>query len=89
MDVFLRTNAPKIKVIRPQASYLLWLDCREMGLPQAELNDFFVDKAYLAVNDGVSFGEEGRGFMRLNIASPRSIIEQAMKQLAEAYRCMQ
>ena len=89
VDDFLRTNAPKIKVIRPQASYLLWLDCREMGLTQAELNDFFVDKAHLALNDGVSFGEEGRGFMRLNIASPRSIIEQAMKQLAEAYRCMQ
>ena len=85
VDEFLRANAPKIKVIRPQASYLLWLDCREMGLTQAELNDFFVDKAHLALNDGVSFGEEGRGFMRLNIASPRSIIEQAMKQLAEAY----
>jgi ribosome-binding ATPase YchF (GTP1/OBG family) len=89
VDDFLRANAPKIKVIRPQASYLLWLDCREMGLTQAELNDFFVDKAHLALNDGVSFGEEGRGFMRLNVASPRSILEQAMKQLVDAYRCMQ
>ena len=86
VDAFLKEHAPKVKVIRPQASYLVWLDCREMGLSQEALNDFFVDKAHLALNDGVSFGEEGRGFMRLNVASPRSVIEQAMKQLAEAYQ---
>ena len=86
VDAFLKENAPKIKVIRPQASYLVWLDCREMGLSQEALNDFFVDKAHLALNNGLAFGEEGRGFMRLNVASPRSVLEQAMKQLAEAYR---
>ena len=85
VDAFLKAHAPKIKAIRPQASYLVWLDCRDMGLPQEALNDFFVDKAHLALNDGLAFGEEGRGFMRLNVASPRSILEQAMKQLAEAY----
>ena len=56
-----------------------------MGLPQEALVDFFVDKAHLALNDGTSFGKEGEGFMRLNVASPRSVLEQAMKQLAEAY----
>lgn len=86
VDEFTKQNTPKIKVIRPQASYLVWLDCREMGLSQEVLNDFFVDKAHLALNDGTSFGKEGEGFMRLNIASPRSILEQAMKQLAEAYK---
>ena len=85
VDEFLKKNAPKINVIRPQASYLVWLDCRELGLSQEELNAFFVEKAGLALNDGAMFGEEGVGFMRLNIASPRSVIEQAMKQLAEAY----
>ena len=86
MDEFLKANAPKLKVIRPQASYLIWLDCREMGLSQEELNRFFVEEAHLALNDGAMFGEEGVGFMRLNIASPRSVIEQAMRQLAEAYQ---
>lgn len=86
VDEFLKSNAPKIKVIRPQASYLIWLDCREMNLSQEALNDFFVDKAHLALNDGAMFGEEGTGFMRLNIASPRSVIEKAMHQLAEAYQ---
>ena len=85
VDAFTREHTPKIKVIRPQASFLVWLDCREMGLPQEALVDFFVDKAHLALNDGTSFGKEGEGFMRLNVASPRSVLEQAMKQLAEAY----
>lgn len=86
VDGFLKQNTPKIKVIRPQASFLLWLDCREMGLPQEALNDFFVDKAHLALNDGTSFGIEGTGFMRMNIASPRTILEKAMNQLADAYQ---
>ena len=73
VDAFTREHTPKIKVIRPQASYLIWLDCREMGLSQK------------ALNDGVAFGKEGEGFMRLNIASPKSVLEQAMRQLAEAY----
>ena len=88
VDAFLKAHASKIKAIRPQASYLVWLDCREMGLSQEALNDFFVDKAHLALNDGLAFGEEGRGFMRLNVASPRSVLEQAMKQLAEAYEVL-
>ena len=88
VDNFLKTHAPRIKAIRPQASYLVWLDCRELGLNQEALNDFFADKAHLALNDGAMFGKEGTGYMRLNVASPRSVIEQAMKQLAEAYQAM-
>ena len=85
VDAFTREHTPKIKVIRPQASFLVWLDCREMGLSQEALVDFFVDKAHLALNDGTAFGQEGTGFMRLNVASSRSVLEQAMKQLKEAY----
>ena len=86
VDAFLKEHTPKIKALRPQASFLLWLDCREMGLSQEALNDFFVDKAHLALNSGTAFGEEGEGFMRLNVASPRSVLEQALKQLKEAYK---
>ncbi len=88
VDVFTKQNTPKIKVIRPQASYLVWLDCREMECSQEDLVDFFVDKAHLALNDGVSFGAEGEGFMRLNVATPRSVLERAMSQLLEAYKAM-
>ena len=85
VDQFLKQHMPKIKAVCPHASFLVWLDCRAMNLSQAELNDFFVDKAHLALNNGEDFGPDGVGFMRLNIASPRSVIEQAMHQLLDAY----
>ena len=86
VDGFLKEHMPKIKAMRPQASFLVWLDCRELQLSQPELVKFFVEGAGLALNDGASFGKEGEGFMRLNVASPRCVLQQAMNQLEEAYR---
>ena len=83
-DAFLSEYIPDIKMIRPQASYLVFLDCRTLGLNQKELVDLFVDGAHLALNDGTMFGKEGEGFMRLNVACPRSVLEKALKQLKEA-----
>ena len=88
VDSFLKNNTPKIKAIRPMASYLIWLDCRELGLNHDELNSFFADKAGLALNDGEMFGREGAGFMRMNVGTQRSVLERAMKQLAEAYKTL-
>ena len=88
VDSFLKENAPKIKAIRHMASYLIWLDCRELGLNHEELNSFFVDKAGLALNDGEMFGREGAGFMRMNVGTQRSVVELAMNQLAEAYKTL-
>ena len=76
---------PLIKAIRPQASYLVFLDCRELGFNQEELVDFFVDKAHLALNDGAMFGKEGIGFMRINAGCPRVILQKALSQLEAAY----
>jgi len=76
---------PKIKPIRPDASYLVFLDCRELELDQPSLVDFFVDGAHLALNDGSIFGKEGRGFMRMNVACPRSVLVKALSQLEGAY----
>lgn len=75
---------PGIKPLRPQASFLMWLDCRDLGLSHDALVDLFVNKARLALNDGEMFSPGGEGFMRLNVASPRSVIEQAMRQLESA-----
>lgn len=83
-DAFLSEYIPNIKMIRPQASYLVFLDCRTLGLNQKELVDLFVDGAHLALNNGTMFGKEGEGFMRLNVACPRSMLEKALKQLKEA-----
>ena len=86
VDHYLKQHTPKIKAILPQASFLIWLDCRELGFTQKELNDFFIEGAHLALNDGEMFGKEGIGFMRLNVATPRSILEKAMSQLGTAYQ---
>lgn len=84
MEQYLATSLPQVGMIRPQASYLVFLDFRKLGLSQAELNKLIVDKARLALNDGAMF--EGEGFMRLNAASPRSVIEEAMRRLSDALR---
>lgn len=85
LDAYLKEYMPKIRAVIPQASYLVFLDCRELNLRQPELIDFFVDKAHLALNDGAIFGKEGVGFMRMNVACPRSILERALEQLRDAY----
>ena len=82
-ESYLKENIPAIKVIRPQASYLIFLDCRELGLAQNDLNQLFVEDAHLALNTGTTFGKEGEGFMRLNVACPRTILVQALEQLKE------
>lgn len=75
---------PQIKPLRPQASFLIWLDCRELHLNHNELISLFTDKAHLALNDGEMFGQGGEGYMRMNIGTPRSIVEKAMEQLRRA-----
>lgn len=84
VDEFIKTNLPKIKVYPPQASFLLWLDCRKLNLSQEELTHLFQDKAGLALNDGSIFGPGGEGHMRLNIGCPRSVLDKAMKALKKA-----
>jgi cystathionine beta-lyase len=75
---------PGVKFIRPEASFLAWLDCHDLGLSHDELIDLFINKAHLALNDGAMFGAEGDGFMRLNLGAPRSLIYSALAGLADA-----
>lgn len=81
-------HIPKIKTYAPDATYLMWLDCRELGLTNAELHDFMIRKAKLGLNDGCSFGRSLNGYMRLNAACPRSVLRQAMQQLEEAVNAL-
>lgn len=83
-ETFCAKNIPQIRSIRPQASFLVWLDCTALGLDHDQLIDLFVNKAHLALNDGAMFGVGGEGFMRLNVASPRSVIIKSLKALQEA-----
>ncbi|MBP5420497.1 MAG: PatB family C-S lyase [Bacteroidales bacterium] len=81
---FCAQNIPQIKALRPQASFLVWLDCRGLKLSHRQLVSLFVDKAGLALNDGALFGEEGAGYMRLNVGCPQQTIEEALTRLQKA-----
>ena len=83
---FFADNIPQIKPLKPQASFLVWLDCRALGLEHDSLVDLFVNKARLALNDGETFNPGGEGFMRLNVAVPRAVLREAMERLKEATR---
>ena len=81
---FCAEHMPEIKPLKPQASFLVWIDCRALGLDHDSLVDLFVNKARLALNDGETFNPGGQGFMRLNVAVPRSVLREAMERLREA-----
>ena len=83
-DDFLRRYVPRIRAIRPEASFLVWLDCRELGLAHDALVDLFVARAGLALNDGEMFGPGGEGHMLLNVGLPRIRLAEALERLRAA-----
>ncbi len=83
---YCKQNIPAVKPLKPDASFLVWLDCRGLNLSHDELVDLFVKKAKLALNDGAMFGEKGNGFMRLNVATPRSVLTTALNQLSSVIK---
>ena len=84
VEEFLAREIPQIHPVRPQASFLVWLDCRRLGLDQKSLVNLFVNGAHLALNDGTMFGKQGEGYMRLNVGCPRSIVATALGNLKKA-----
>ena len=80
-EEFLAENIPEIRLLRPQATYLLWLDCRGMNMTDQELQDFFVNEARLGLDAGTMFGPGGEGFMRMNVACPRSTLKKALSRI--------
>lgn len=75
---------PIIRFTKPQGTYLAWLDCRALKMGDRELRDFFITQSGLGLSAGLSFGKEGSGFMRLNFAVAREILEKALDQLTSA-----
>jgi cysteine-S-conjugate beta-lyase len=76
---FFAQNIPQIPVCDSEGTYLLWLDCRRLGLNDAQLRDFFIQKCKLGLSSGHIFGEGGSGFMRLNIGTRREVVERAVE----------
>ncbi len=81
---YLQENLPQIHLIEPEGTYLIWLDFRELGLAENELEDLIVNKANLWLDSGAIFGKVGEGFERINIACPRSLLEEALNNLKTA-----
>lgn len=81
---FFSNNDLGIKAIPPQASFLVWLDCRAMGLQQDELMRFFSDKAGLLLSNGAMYGQGGEGFVRMNIGCPRKIVKEALGRISSS-----
>lgn len=85
---YLQANIPQITCTLPESTYLMWLDCRGLGLDDDALNRFFVTQAKLGLNGGNAFDRDLCGYMRLNAACPRSVLEEAMARLQKAVDAM-
>jgi len=81
---FFSKRIPRIKVIKPQGTYLVWLDCRNLGMDNLALKSFMREKARVWFDDGFLFGAAGSGFERMNIACPRSLLSEALVRIEKA-----
>ena len=81
MEKFLRENLPQIKPVKPEGTYLIWLDCRELGMEDEKLKNLLFEEARVYLDEGSIFGPEGAGFQRMNIACPRAILVEALERM--------
>lgn len=84
VEQYLKKYLPKIQLIKPEGTYLLWLDCRKLDMNDAQLKHFFINDAGVGMSPGTLFGEGGQGFMRMNIGAPRHIIATALENIRKA-----
>jgi cystathionine beta-lyase len=81
---YCRDYIPEIVPVKPEGTYMIWLDCRKLGMTGEELQDFFVHKAKVGLNEGSTFGPGGEGFMRMNLGTTHQRIRKAMEQIEKA-----
>ena len=75
---------PEVKIWKPEATFLMWIDFSAWQMTQNELKQFLIHEAGVGLNDGTSFGEDGVGFMRLNVATSRSVLVRALELIYKA-----
>lgn len=85
LEQFFKEHMDGVKVMHPDATYLIWLDFSEYGLTDEALNQKLID-AGVGLNRGVQFGKQGKGFMRINIGCPRSVLQEALKRIQQAFK---
>ena len=82
---FIEKELPKLRVIKPEATYLVWIDCRGLQKSDAELKQLLLHKGKIAVEPGIKFGKEGSGFIRLNVACSRKTLQEGLRRIAVAF----
>lgn len=85
LDDFFKNRLPKVKVMKPEATYLVWLDFTAYGMNDTKLLKFVVEQAGVGLNNGGKFGTGGDGWLRINIGCPRSILKEALESLGKAF----
>ncbi|MBQ6807478.1 MAG: pyridoxal phosphate-dependent aminotransferase [Lachnospiraceae bacterium] len=85
---FLEKRIPQIKLVEPEGTYLIWLDCRGLGLSESALEDLIVNQAKLWLDAGTMFGKVGAGFERINLTCPRSVLKEALERLEKAVEAL-
>lgn len=85
LNEFIKTKLPRVKVMKPEATYLIWMDFTDYGMKNDDLMKFLIKNAKLALNDGGRFGRGGDGWLRINIGCPRSVLQQALNRLEKAF----
>jgi cystathionine beta-lyase len=84
LEEYVSRHLPKMTVVRPEGTYLAWLDCRRLGLDKWELKRLILNEARVYLDEGFIFGPEGEGFERINIACPRSVLAEALDRIKNA-----
>lgn len=85
LERFMKDKLPRVKVMKPEATYLIWMDFTDYGMKNDDLMKFLIENAKLALNDGGRFGTGGDGWLRINIGCPRSVLEEALQRLEKAF----
>ncbi|GET20387.1 MalY/PatB family protein [Prolixibacter denitrificans] len=88
LNDFMAEHLPKVKVMQPESTFLVWMDFRDYGLSEKEMKDVLVNKAGVAMNVGSTFGTGGEGFFRMNIGCPRSTLEEGLERIEKALRVL-
>ena len=88
MAAFVAKKIPRLRVTRPESTFLAWVDCRNLGLPQDELKRFFIQTARVGLNDGRTFGQQGIGFMRLNFGCSRQTLLEGLSRIEQAVQSL-
>jgi cystathionine beta-lyase len=80
---YVKSQLPGVQMAKPEGTYLTWLDCRNTGI-QGNPYEFFLKEAQVALNDGLTFGRGGEGFVRLNLACSREVLAEALERMKAA-----